>query len=435
MLPLPQIKNNRCMRTVYTVVFTLCALCVFGQNVLQKGKDVCFDSDIKSIQLCKSNSSMTDPIIQLHSDETLSLTFDDLSEKGRNFVGKIVLCDADWNESNLFSSEYIMGFPDCYINTWQSSFNTLVSYLHYSLTFPNEQMQIKLSGNYLLKIYDSNDAERVLFQKSFSVVETSKIAMSVNIRTAPTVATSACAQRLEISVSHSQVPIRDPHRELKVRVQQNGYNIASIQPPTILFTRQYVLDYTQLDKNWYPAGSEYRHFDISSLEYKTLRVRHIENVNNVFNVLLEEDMILKQYLSYKDLNGRYIVRNERYQDNSNTESDYANVFFTLKSPKPLAGKVYVFGELSDWQLHNDFVMLYNQARGAYELSVLLKQAYYNYKYVYVDENGKVDIGKFDACSVDAENTYGVFLYLRTPSDRHDRLINVAFINTQQDISR
>ncbi|MGL4363921.1 MAG: DUF5103 domain-containing protein [Bacteroidales bacterium] len=421
------------MHFFYNLILLFCAVSVIAQDEIRKGKDLCLDSEIKSIQLCKSNSNMTDPVIALNSDETLFLTFDDLSNNGRSFVGKIILCDADWNESNLFFSDYISGFPDCYINNWKQSFNTLVHYTHYNFTFPNEQLQIKLSGNYLLKIYDTYNTEQLLFQKSFSVVEKSKIMITAKIRTAPTIAASACAQRLEVSVDHTQVPIRDPHRELKLRVEQNGYSIASIAPPVILFTRQNILDYTQLDKNWYPSGSEYRNFDISSLEYKTLRVRHIENLSEVFNVLLEEDVIQKQYLSYNDFNGRYIVHNERYKDDSYTQSDYANVALTLRVPKILEGKVYVFGELSGWRLHNDFLMLYNKERGTYELNLLLKQAYYNYKYVYVDENGKVDFSRFDACSVDAENTYGIYTYLRTSIDRHDRLIDVTFVNTQREL--
>jgi hypothetical protein len=75
-------------------------------------------------------------------------------------------------------------------------------------------------------------------------------------------------------------------------------------------------------------------------------------------------------------------------------------------------------------------MLYDNRRRAYELSIPAKQGYYGYKYVYVDENGALDMGKIDACSSETENVYGVYVYYRSPTDYHDRLLNVTWISSQ-----
>jgi hypothetical protein len=403
----------------------------FSAGQLRKGADASFDKDIKTIQLRKLNSEMTDPVITLGSSERLLLSFDDLAESNRYFSYKIVLCDADWSESSLFFSDYLEGFPDGYISDREQSFNTLVGYTRYTLEIPNPQAQVKLSGNYLVKVYNSDNTEDALFQKSFSVVEQSTVGVHVGVRRLPLAGNGACTQQLDLSVEHSSFPIRQPYTEVKVRVEQNGYRFLDVDPPTPTFIHGNSIDYSHYNKNLYPGGSEYRHFDVSSMEYKTLRVREISNINNTYYVQLEQDEVFKQYLYNPDINGRYVIRNERYRDESDTQSDYPSVFLALHVEQPLNGKVYVFGEISGWELCNDFVMLYDNRRRAYELSIPVKQGYYNYKYVFVDENGALDMGRIDACSSETENIYGIYVYYRSATDFHDRLLNVTWVSSQK----
>jgi hypothetical protein len=402
---------------------------------LQKGADACFDKTIKTIQLRKLDSEMTDPVIVLASDEKLLLSFDDLSENNRYFSYRIVLCDADWSESNLFFSDYIDGFSEGYISNREQSFGSLVGYAHYTLEVPNQQMQMKLSGNYLLKVFDSDNPDKVLLQRSFSVVERSSVDVKATVRKRPLAGNDPCTQQIDIVLNHPSLTINQPYTELKLRVEQNGYRFLNIPPPTPTFIRSGSIDYSHYSKNLYPGGSEYRNFDISSLEYKMLRVREILNINGAYRVLMEPDEVFRQYLYNPDINGRYVVRNERYRSESNTRSDYPGVFLSLHMEQPLEGKVYVFGEISSWELSNDFVMLYDSRRRAYELTVPVKQGYYSYKYVYVDENGVLDMGKIDACSSETENVYGVYVYYRAATDRHDRLLNVTWVSAQEVLGK
>jgi len=418
----------------FTSILALLTTLIFAQSPLRKGADACFDKQIKTLQLRKLDGEMTDPVILLKSSERLQLSFDDMSSEKRYFSYKIVLCDADWNESNLIYSDYLDGFLDDYINNYEFSFNSQVAYTHYSLTIPNQQMQIKLSGNYLLTVYDSENMQEPLFQKSFSVAEPSSINVRAYVRTRPLAGSESCSQQLEFSVEHPSLTIR-PYTELKVRVEQNGYRFTQLPNPAPTFVRSNVVDFSEYSKNLYPSSSEYRSFDISSLEYKTLRVRDIELIDDEFHVRLEEDIPFTQYIFSNDMNGRYLIRNQLYRDESNYRSEYPNVYLSLHMKQPLKGKVYIFGELSSWELSNDFVMLYNARRQSYEITLPLKQGYYDYKYVYVDENGKLDMGKIDGCSSETENTYGIYVYYRSTTDRHDRLMNVTFINSMGDIEK
>lgn len=416
---------------ISSVLFALAAIFPYlSAGQLRKGADACLDKNIKTIQLRKLNSEMTDPVIALGSSERLQLSFDDLAEDIRYFSYKIVLCNADWDESSLLFSDYLEGFPEGYINNREQSFGTLVGYARYTLEIPNSQMQVKLSGNYLIKVYDSDNPEAVLLQKSFSAVEPSAIGVQVSVRMLPLAGNDACTQQLELAVEHASFPISQPYTEVKVRVEQNGYRFLNAAPPTPTFIRSSAIDYSHHNKNLYPGGSEYRHFDVSSIEYKMPRVQEISTINDVRCVQLEPDAAFKQYLYSPDINGRYVIRDERYRSESDTRSDYPTVFLSLYMGQPLKGKVYVFGEISGWELHNDFVMLYNNSRRAYELSMPVKQGYYNYKYIYVDENGVLDMGKIDACSSETENIYGIYVYYRSPTDYHDKLLNVTWVSSQ-----
>ena len=94
---------------------------------------------------------MTYPIIELNSSDQLELHFDDLSDEVKNYSYTIEHCDADWMPSNLAVDEFIDGFNHQPILDYSLSFNTHMNYVHYHVVLPNEDMGIKLSGNYVLE--------------------------------------------------------------------------------------------------------------------------------------------------------------------------------------------------------------------------------------------------------------------------------------------
>ena len=63
-------------------------------------------------------------------------------------------CDSNWGKSEMIYSEYLNGFYENYIEEYYYSFNTIQQYIHYELTFPNENINFLKSGNYIIIIYD-----------------------------------------------------------------------------------------------------------------------------------------------------------------------------------------------------------------------------------------------------------------------------------------
>jgi hypothetical protein len=123
-------------------------------------EDYVYRSYIKSIQLHDISFELSQPILNLDSQEQLLLSFDDLQADLKNYSYTVIHCNANWEPSDLMSAEYIDGFADNNINNFNYSLNTLQKYTHYDVVFPNSAMRITKSGNYLLKVYEHSSFVR-----------------------------------------------------------------------------------------------------------------------------------------------------------------------------------------------------------------------------------------------------------------------------------
>ena len=394
-------------------------------------KDFCFDSDIRTIMAYKTGNELSEPYIDLNSAETIAFMFDDLAENSRDFYYTIKHCNADWEEDNLFVSDYMKGFAENSIYNFYSSSNTQVIYRNYRLTIPNNDVQIIASGNYLLKVYDRNNNKQV-FQKGFKIYE-NKMSLQLKYRRLTNYGNDG-KQQLEFSVNRGILPLQNPYSELKLRVEQNSQRMPSQSLPAISFQNNITIDYSNATKNIYKGENEFRAFDTRTLAYNAEGVNKIINQNRQYHVLLDVDEEVKneKYEYKQDINGKYYIEANRMLKNSdkNLEADYVYVYFTIYDPNPQPNlQIYVFGALSDWGLNSEGRMEYNDSRQAYETTLLLKQGYYNYKYVAIDNKMNFLSDFFDSSFAQTENDYTVNVYYKGIRDRWDRLVAIESINT------
>ena len=108
-----------------------------------------------------------------------------------------------------------------------------------------------------------------------------------------------------------------------------------------------------------------------------------------------------------------------------------NVKFWLKHPVQSNGNFYVFGALTDWNTTNDNKMVYNYDKEAYELMLYLKQGYYDYKYVFV-EDGKdiLDETVIEGSHYETRNEYFILVYYRPVGGRFDRLVGFSRLSSR-----
>jgi hypothetical protein len=147
----------------------------------------------------------------------------------------------------------------------------------------------------------------------------------------------------------------------------------------------------------------------------------------------DEPKPYKPYFYVIEINGQYYVDVQEGRD-KHIEADYVYVHFNLPYEVPLIdGDVYVYGALTDWNLSEQNKMVYNLDNHAYELTLLLKQGYYNYEYVFVKSNKLyADNTFFEGSHYETENNYLILVYHFESTSKYEKLIGVKFLNSLRD---
>jgi hypothetical protein len=392
-------------------------------------EDKIYDSDIKTIIFHKEGFDLNPPIISLGNVEKLVVRFDDLNPELRTYAFTIEHCTPDWKSSNLIESEYIEGFYMDYISDYRNSFNTYIPYAHHTFTFPNENMRLLRSGNYLLKVFHDSNPNKIIFTRRFMVVD-NKVGISAQVTAPRNVAVRNEGHEVNFTINHASYPISNPYGDLHVVLLQNNQWHTAITglKPVFVKDRDLVYDYDL--PATFMAGNEYRFLDIKSFTYQMDNISRIERHANGFDVLLrpEEKRTFKRHLTQDDINGKFLIKNDDgFADH--TESNYARVHFALALESPLIqSNVYVYGGFNGYQLANENRMIYDESVRAYKSTILMKQGYYNYQYVVVDpKSTKPDLTRLEGSHRDTSNDYTILVYHRNFSDNYDQLIGITYV--------
>jgi len=388
-------------------------------------------SNIHTVQLYKKGWNMSYPIINLYPQEQLTLEFDDFAYESKNYQYSITHCTSDWEESNLMQTEFIDGFMPNSILDYQYSFNTTFDYIHYTLDFPNEEIKLKLSGNYIIKVFELGNEDNPVLVRPFFVAE-SLVSIFPRIKYTSNSNFRASMQEVNFTIHHPNFRIDNAREEIKVVIQQNGRWDNQIDDLKPLFIRNQELDYSYNRENLFDGGNEYRWLDVRSTRFSPEHIDHITFFDPHYHFTLFPDKMLnrKPYFYHEDFNGKYYIEVKEDRDPM-IEADYVYVHFKLPVAAPYVdGQIYVTGGLSDWQLNQSNKMEYNFNTKMYELTLLLKQGFYNYQYHFL-ENAltKAEVERFEGNYGQTENDYIIYVYYRNISDNYERLIGVNIANS------
>jgi len=344
----------------------------------------------------------------------------------------VIHCNADWTLSDLSEQEYLEGYPENEVPGGTPSFNTYTSYVHHSLSIPNENTRLLLSGNYLLLVYRDRDPENVVFSKRFMVTES---AVHVEARAGYPVQQKyqGCCHEVDFTVTHSGMNINDPFSETTAMIFQNGLWDMGIGPlhPYMVNPGELVYDFHE--ENIFPGGNEFRFFDTKNTRTPTYYVQQIDFIDPWFHFQLKPDKVKPShvYSSKEDINGRYHIESEDGRDAA-VDADYVFVHFKLDMPLPMDGSVYIAGALTNWQFTDMNRMKYNATEGAYKHSLLLKQGVYNYRYLFLPAmTEQFDVAEIEGSFYQTENEYLILFYHRPPGTRYDRLLGHQIVHSAQ----
>lgn len=386
---------------------------------------------IHTVQMHPADWELTEPIIELNGDNQLLFSFDDITENIQDYSYKIIHCTSNWQNSDLSEFDFIDGFTENQIQDYEHSFNTNVDFVHYSLKIPNNEIQLKLSGNYILEVFENFDPDKVIIRQRFMLLD-SKVEIKGDVKHPIAIDLRETHQEVDFSILHPNFNIDNPHSDLQVVLTQNSKLDGSEKNLKPIFIRKNELVFDYEKENVFPGGNEFRNFDLKSLRYQTRYIRKITKENGQTNVLLTagNNRHFKQYIYEQDLNGRFLI-DVQERDEPSTEADYCYVTFWLPFDNEIKyGNIYVYGDFCNWTCSDKNKMEYDFETGTYRKTIFLKQGYYNYQYALL-ENGKKtpDPTYIEGSHWETENDYVIYVYYHDIALNYDMLIGYKTINS------
>jgi hypothetical protein len=428
-----------------------------------------YDPDILSVSFDFNDSPVGFQVLRLGSADYVMLKFDDLSNTERNFFYKIIHCDKNWQPSAMREIDYLNGFNDERLRNYSYATNTRIQYLHYWQKFPNKDTNFKISGNYLLVIYEDN-IETPILTRRFVVTENSA---SVDVKSIypSDVLNIRYKQEMTVDVTIDPKKMRNPIEEVSVvMIQNDNWNQTSDVKPNFLSGS--TLRFNKLKNFEWWGNAEFREFDIRSFFRVGRGVKFIERRSDGTDILLEPTLSRrnKVHLAVFDFNGRFFIENwdrltsgvsiddilgaeeissarssivgalqtssrESFRNNlaeeRNINSDYANITVNLDDNIVLekGEEIYILGAFNNYLPSEEYKMNFNSAKDMYTCNLFLKQGYYNFYYGIVDKKGKIDFSKIEGSWNETENDYQVLVYYKGLGDLYDKVIAYRNYNT------
>ena len=375
---------------------------------------------IKTVIFSGGSFNSQFPIINMN--ESLYLSFDDVSGDENFYYYKIIHCDFDWNRSKLLKSEYLDGSDDNLIEDIQSSYGTLQRYTNYKLSLPNNDVSFKISGNFILEILDTDD--NIVLERKFLILN-EKISVDLNVYPSQNKDKFYTHQNVQFIINTNRYKIRNPNKDIKVSILQNDQwdNLKIILKPQ--FIEKDRLIYRYEEESEFEGGNEYLFFDTKDLRSTNQNISFVRK-ENVFQHFLFTDNPRSNlnYSNYSDINGNFNP-NTTLGENSDHESDYSIVYFSLARQFVIDNsKIYIYGKFNNYELTDENEMIYNPSLETFEGILLLKQGFYNYKYI-IKKNDMILKNQISGSFFQTENSYTVLVYKKGFEDFYDMLIGIG----------
>lgn len=400
------------MKTLRILLLSLGGL-VYGQN-------------IQSIQLFNPQTNDETPVIRF--GEQLILSFDDLTNSSEIYRYTIKHYDRNWNDDNLFFTEIATGSLNGLLDKFEYSFNTIQAYTHYKLTFPNDKMQPKISGNFELIVY-KDSAEKPLFKRRFYLVEDAAT-VALNISRIADAKKPDINQRVEVKAVSKTGDLSSNVNSMTLNVMQNNNPnvVVNNQKPSATLGNQLLFQQMNLT---FPGNNEFYYFDNKNMNMAADMVSATELKDGVNQTYLHPVWAFPLNYQYQpDVNGAWYYRRNDLglERNAEREADYSWVYFSLESD-PVDKEIYVLGGFNDFKPSKENQMQYDAANKKYVAKIFLKQGFYNYILATKESNGSLNFGEVNGNFWQTENLYQAFLYYAPFGRNYDGLMGYGEFRT------
>ncbi len=399
------------------------ALAAWGQSTADTRVTI-FDSNVRSLKVAPESNMYLPPVLVMGSDDHIVVNFDYIDYDVHYLRYSLLHCDAQWTPSVLQESEYVDGFNYADIDDYAQSESTFTHYYNYTFALPNADMRPLRSGNYVLRVYEQDDPERVLFQTRFMVVEP-KVTVLTEVTTRTDATYNDAHQQLTINLKYKPGAIADPYGELATVVMQNTRTDNAVVLRHPMSAGIGMVTYDHQPELIFEAGNEYRRFETVNIHSINMGVAEIGYVKPFYHAMLQVDEPRRdlQYLYDQTQRGHFTIRNAEGAD-SRIDADYLVTHFTLNTAGPLTGgNIFLEGEFTHGLPAQETLMKYDASTGCYVNDLLLKQGAYNYQYLWVPDGSRTgQTAVIDGDKFQTVNQYTVLVYHRPSGGRYDELV-------------
>ena len=397
-------------------LFVLSLLCPLA---LSAGNRI-FSPQIKSLQAVVNQDFLSPAVMRLHTDDILQIAFDELSHDYHRYAYTIERCEADWTPSEeVFESDWLEGFNAIVIDDHEQSVNTIIPYTHYQLQIPNDQCRLKMSGNYRLHIIDDESQKELACVEFMVTDQTMSLFMEASTNT--DIDHNISHQQLSISLNYNNHIVTNPQEQIRMVVRQNDREDNSRLHVSPSFIQANGLRWQHHQQLIFDAGNEYHKYEVLDPSHPTMGIDYINWDGEQYQVYPFINEPRPHYIYDEDADGAFYIRNSDNREND-TASEYVWVNYRLKAPELPFGRIIIQGMWTT-EAPETYLMSYDQTERLYTASILQKQGYYSYQYLWQDQDGHLQTLPSEGNFYQTENRYQAYIYYKGTGERTWRLVS------------
>jgi len=375
---------------------------------------------IKSLQYYSGNKKTTLPILRMHSNDKLTISFDIESDSEPSFNIIFKFCNAGWEPYDNLLLEGIGTNTDYNIYAERLPITTQGAEYSVKERYPKRGVEFNNSGKWMFFITDNFDEDYIYDWGKFFVVDKS-VKLNTEIQTwrreggisANNASDRVLNFKTKFTISDSLSPFRVQHVEIVKNLEINY--------PTILGK-----DAFNRNRGYEWDGSNNFEFIIRDLEpgneYRQINIRDKNKYQYPETRARFEGIEYSRFykLGKKDFNGGF-----KLMDRGNEYSDYLITTFEFRPHENIYDDIFIVGSFTNWKILPWFKLVENQ--DLYTINLELKRGIYDYQYVtgIIDEEevSEIDWRIFEGNFWDTENVYSIFLYYKSPEKgEYDKII-------------
>lgn len=370
---------------------------------------------VYSVKLHRTGNELSAPIIELNSSQQLLLSFDLLEFESRQLSISFTHHNPDWSRSSLAEDFYKEGYFNLMLPFGRVSRAERPDYRNYQYEFPNENIEFLVSGNYMLKVEDSDTGD-LLFSMPFFVTENvGEIISQVETITVPR--EEGRISHVTSSVFETPDYITTPQFDMEFYYVQNQFWGRARQAGELDTSTPGAVGFEVTRNNSFVGDYEFQLLSLPELTQQVPQILEYDPSEIPPKVVLFEDVqgftANRNQTSLSNLSGA----------NTSLSARYGNVHFRFDTDRQFNNDsdIYLVGDFTNWAISSNYKLQYQQNTGRWSTNGIIKTGTYAYKYVVVQNNEIMDLTMDDSFTRSRQE-YHALVYYRDPDRFYYRLL-------------